>query len=388
MTVYGVTPQGFVGKTVEDVLLSLEESQRSLVSDSIDTSSYSPLGQINGILASHLREVWEAAEDEYAAWDPDAASDDALSNVSALTGTRRNDASFSRVLCNVSLAAGTYPTGTLIANVDGNPDAIFENADEIVQLIGGVHYSVPFVATDTGPVEAPAGLLTLISVPVPGWTAITNPLAATPGENIESDPELRLRREQELAAAGSSSTRAIRAALSDLDGMEFVTVLENRGSTVDANGLPGHSVEAVIYDGTPAAILDNTLIAQAIYDNLAAGAGTFGSSSALATDGADGDQLIKYTRVTGRQVWIEVDVTGTVSSADAEAAILLINPNIGQDVVVKKIESAVMALPGAEDITQTRLGFTVAPVGTANLVIGTREIALFDGARITINVTP
>lgn len=388
MPVYGVTPEGFVGKTVEDILLSLEESQRSLVSSSIDTSSYNPLGQINGIFASHLREVWEAAEEEYAAWDPDSASDDGLANVSAITGTLRKDATASRVLCNITINAGAYAAGSLVANVDGNPDARFQNVEDLVFGVSGLQTGVLFQATSTGPTEAPAGLLTLISVPVPTWTAITNPLDATPGDDIEGDPALRERRVVELATAGSATTRAIAAALSALEGMESVTILENRTNVINADGVPPHSIEAVIYDGTPAAIADDDLIAQAIYDNLAAGIGTVGLLSGIATDGSGNDQPISFTRVTTKDVWIEMDVTGTVGSADVEAAIVALDQAIDQDVVVKRLEGAVISLPGAEDITSTVLGFTIAPVGTTNLAIGKREIAIFDATRITILVTP
>ena len=386
---FGVTPTGFSAKTLEELLEEIEEEERSEISSSLNTSASSPIGQLNGIYASKLRELWELAQVAYDSFDPANSTDSSLTNLSLVTGTEREDATKSLALCTIDLDAGVFLAGTLIASVSGNPDARFVNVNDITAP-GGPIVGVPFEGEVTGPVQALAGTLTVIAEPVVGWNSVTNPADAVEGENIEGDILLRLRREDELARVGSTTVDAIRADVLDVTGVESVTVFENTGLDVDGEGLPGKSFEVVLFDGiAPAA--DDDEIAQAIWDTKPAGIEDFGSSSGTAVDSQGDDHTISFTRVTVREVHLEFDLTVDAATYAGDAAVETAvadfgdaNLGIGEDVVLAELCVPVFGVGGVVDITETRAGFAPSPAGTVNLVIGSREIADLDTGRITI----
>jgi hypothetical protein len=181
--------------------------------------------------------------------------------------------------------------------------------------------------------------------------------------------------------------RAVRAAVSRLPGVEYVEAFENVTDALDANGLPPHSFEIVLFDGiTPAA--DNDDIAQAIWDTKAGGIRSFGSASGTATDIA-GSRIVNFTRVTIRPIYVEFDLdiasVGYAGEDAVKAAVAAFPVVIGQDVVIKKLESIAVDVAGVEDILATRVGLSASPTNTANLAIGAREIAAFDVSRIVVN---
>jgi uncharacterized phage protein gp47/JayE len=390
---FGVTPTGFSAKTLEELLAEIEAEQRANISASLNVSASSPVGQLNGIFASKLRELWELAQASYDSFDPDNATDTALANLALITGTKKNAATKSLATVDVDLDAGVYGAGTLVAHVTGDPTARFSNRDEITSP-GGLVVGEIFEAESTGPVAAPGGTLTVIAEPVVGWNSVTNPTDAALGENIESDPSLRQRREDELARVGSSTVDAIRADVLQVEGIESATVFENVTLVVDINGLPGKSFEVIIFDGVvPAA--DDDEIAQAIWDTKPGGIQSVGSDSGTAVDAAGVSHTINFTRVTVRDVWLEFDIdvnaatyAGDAAVAAAVAAYGDVNLGTGEDVVLAELCVPVFSESGVVDITATRAGFAVSPVGTINLPIGVREIADLDTARILITSTP
>lgn len=385
----GITPTGFEAKTLEEILSEIETEERANISASLNTSAASPIGQLNGIIASKLRELWELAQAAYEAFNPNAASGASLTSLSLVTGTQREAATKSQVLADVTLAAGVYAPGSLIASVTGNPSARFVNVNSITSP-GGVNAGQLFEAEETGPVQALAGTLTVIAEPVVGWTAVTNPADAEEGEDVETDVALRIRREQELAQAGSSTVDAIRADVLEVEGVQSCTVFENTTLVTDVNGLPGKAFEAVVFDGVvPAA--DDDAIAQAIWETKPAGIQAYGSDSGVAEDTQGVDHTINFTRVTVLNVYLDLFLTKNpdtyAGDAAVEAAVVAFGDSelqIGGDIILSRIVAAIFQVPGVVDVTSIEAGFAPAPVGTVNLVVGPREIGDLDTSRITV----
>ncbi len=387
---YGVVPTGFSAKTLEEILEEIHAACRDTIDQSVNLSSYTVLGQYCGIIADQLSEVWELAQVVHDALNPDNASDAQLSNLARLTGTDRRGSTKSVATVSLTIDVGTYLAGTLIANVSSNPDSRFVNRDDLTIAVAGVNSGIIFEAETAGIVQALSGTLTVISEPITGWTAITNPTDATEGEEIEGDPALRLRREREISAAGSASDLAMQAAVSVVDGVLSVTVLSNSTGIVDANGVAPYSQEIVLFDGIVPAASDNE-IAQAIWDNKTGGVPQVGSDSGTATDTLGDTHTVYFSRVIVTNVWLEIDVdtlaVGYVGNTALKAAVADwgdVNLGIGTDVRKNRIITAVLAESGIQDVTNVRLGFAALPVGTANLSIGKREIADLDTSRITI----
>lgn len=284
---------GLVTRTQAEILEEIEADQRAEISEELDQSTSSPLGQLNLLFARAVALLEEAAATLYAAQDPDGASGDALDRVSAITGTIREAATASRLTVVCDLDAGSYAAGTLRAAPDGRPDEIFSNAEDVVSVGGDT--DVVFEADDTGPILVAANTLVIASA-VTGWNGITSNEAATPGEDVETDEALRLRRQEEVERPGSSSARGIAADLSaNITEIESVTVVENdTDATVDS--IPPHAIEVIVYGPDPATSEDDDAVAAQILASKAAGIGTYGTTSVTVVDSEGQSRIVKFTR--------------------------------------------------------------------------------------------
>ena len=389
-----VDATGLQIKTIEEILAELSTQQKAEIDSALNTDPDEPIGELNGIFAAQLREIWEVAEVAYNGFNPDAAEGFLLEKLSALTGTRREGATKGTVTCDIDLDIGaTLLNGTHFANVVGNPDNRWTPQADFTSPANGVH-SIVFEAENAGTVIANSGTITVISTAVVGWNSVTNPLDAVPGREIDTNDELRQRREEELRATGSATVDAMRAdILADVDVLQ-ATVFENVTDTTDPiSGLPAHSLEAVVFDGTPP-VLTDAAIAQLIWDTKPAGILAFGLESGIATDSLGTFHTIGFSRPTEIEIHIEMFVsiniaTGYAGAAALEAALVLLNDSdllLGRDVLAARLIEVAMGFDGVFNMTSPpQLGFAPSPVGTADLVIQPREIARLDTSRILIN---
>lgn len=397
---------GFVKRPIDDIKTQIEQNLIDEVSPSLDVSSSSPAGQLIGAVLKPIQELWDLAQAEYVAIDPDRNSGDAQDAVCAITGTLRGVATHSQAKSvTVTLTAGTtLITGTTLAAVQGNPNAIFRfrgveptggnpvvNANFTAPSSG--NFSVRFESVDTGPVAANAATLTVIVTPISGWTVVTNPTDAILGLNIETDSDLRVKREQELAALGSTPLDALRAELvtllADNGIVGSVSAFENDLDTVDADGRPGHSVEALVNDNS---LLSNNAIAQVIWNGKAGGIQTFGSTTGTATDALGLPRTMNFNRPTLKPVYFAVSFTVTPNfpadgDAQIKAAMVLSGQtgrNVGDDVMQNRFFGPIYTVAGVGEVTILNLGFSASPVTSTDLVIALRELATFDTGRISL----
>jgi uncharacterized phage protein gp47/JayE len=388
----GLTSEGFEAKTLEEIKAELESGLRTEISDTLNVETDSPLGQLIGIFSSKLREVWELAEEVYNSSYPDSASGFSLGALSVLTGTQRAPATRSRVLVNVDVDPGTYAAGTIVAHVEGDPTARFVNAEEVVNAGPGAAtvQGVLFLAENTGPVRANSGTLTTIAEPLAGLNSITNPEDAELGAEVESDTDLRIRREEELQAVGSTTAAAVRVDVALVEGVDSVTVLENdTDETVD--GIPPHALEAIVLGG------ESADIAEAILAAKAGGIQAFGDTVVEVEDSQGVLHQIGFTRPDELEVYLEIDLTATDgeyggSTEVQETLVDYGDANLrtkpGADVILSKLSAEIFRnVTGILDVTEIRVGLIPSPVSTVNLAVGSREVADLDTSRITVNVT-
>ena len=160
---YGVVTSGFSVPVLEEIKTSIEDDIHSFIHPSLNVNSNTVVGQYNGIIASKLREVWEAMQVLSGLLDPANASDAQLGSLSQITGTERAAATKSTIAdVTVNLDIGTYAIGALVASVVGAPDSRFVNRDAIVAVSAGAYTNNFFQAETAGVVPALAGTLTVI----------------------------------------------------------------------------------------------------------------------------------------------------------------------------------------------------------------------------------
>jgi uncharacterized phage protein gp47/JayE len=388
---FGVTASGFSRPTVQELIALVDADLRADLSASLDLSTDSIIGQLVGIFCQQLGIAWEATEDTYHGFDPDRAEDDALVSLAKITGTNKRGASKSTVPVRVTLAAGvTLEAGTHFAHVEGKEDVRFTVVEDFTAPgpADPDDYFLTFESENAGPVQAPSGTLTVIATPVVGWSGVTNTEDATAGRLSDSNQELRVRREQALARAGSSTAQAIRADVLAVTNVTSVQVFENYTDTTDVDGLPPHSFEVVLWDDAGA---NDDAVAQAIWDTKAAGIRPFGQTGdqGTATDANGDPHTVPFSRAAQVSMYIEFDLTpraGYVGDADFKLAVaqaLNAEFGTGDDVGFYDILDAAHGL-GAK-VLAVRFGTAASPTDDVDTVITTRQIARFDTGRIAIN---
>lgn len=381
----GLSSTGFEIATLAEILAEIEQEQLDDINPNLNLSSTSVLGQLNAIYASKAREIWELAQAIYNASYPSSASGSALSELAALTGTERRAATYSTVVATLNLdAATTVPSGSA-ANVSGDAAMRYELTEDLTS-IGAGDYEAMMTATTAGStIIANAGTLTVIATPVSGWNSVTNAADSVDGLNEETDAELRLRREEELRAAGDSTVEAIRSDLLQVDNVTHATVFENTTDVTNADGVPPHGIECLVLGGT------DTDVSEQIWESKPAGIATYGSSSESVTDSQGIDHTIYFTRPSTVDIYVECDLT-VDSTYAGDAAVKsaiegyedILDP--GDDVIYAKIYDLIFNVTGVVDVTDLQIDDDGAPAsGTSNIVISTRELANFDTANIVVN---
>jgi uncharacterized phage protein gp47/JayE len=165
--------------------------------------------------------------------------------------------------------------------------------------------NAPVIATKTGAIIAPTCSLTEIHTPVAGWISVSNASAVKIGNNLESDRDLRARRNASIKLGGSGTFESIRANLLNLDGVTAARITENNSDRVDQHGLPPHSFEVLITGG------DDVNIAKLIWQKKPAGIKTHGRLGVVIIDSTGTEQVINFSRPS--KVFVHAQITLTTT---------------------------------------------------------------------------
>ena len=371
---------GLAISTQAEIEAEIAAAELAMISESLDVSTASPIGQINDITARRLRLLEEALEAIVAGMDPDTATGDALIRLCALTGTYREPATSSRLEAVIDLDAGTYAAGDLAVYPTGRPEDRFVNAVEIVTA-GGTE-TVVFEAESTGPIAVNADDLVLVASA--GFNSITSSTAATPGNAIETEAALRLRRAEEVAAPGSASINGIRADLTrSVELLEAVTVLENTtDATVD--GIPPHGIHVIVYGPAVATSDDDDEVAAAIFASRAAGIATAGSTTRTVYDDEGLGHAVSFTRVSVVTVpvaiTLEKTATGYAGDDAVKDAIAALTFTPGLNAAWARAVMAAMGVAGVLRVSAISLN----GVSLTDYAISSTQIARHTTATITV----
>lgn len=389
---YGLLSTGFNPKPTSAVFDDLATDQVAAIGPLWNARNFSLAGVTNSILATQLGAVWAGMANVFHQFDPRDAEGEGLDSTGAMRGVLRRPQRRSVVFCNCLMVPGSIiGQYAMVAHVVGDTTRRFRNSFAFtVPGVGlSVTVSVQFESEEFGPIDAPAGLLTVADTSLPGWITgtITNPLDAIPGDAVESDSDYRLRQEQELARGGSSTQPAIVAAVGAVADVSSVVVLANdTEATVDT--IPPHSIEVVVEGGIAADI------AETIFNEKAAGDGTWGSSFEVVHSPDGLDFQIQYTRPTNVPIWLRLDVRVTSEFAGGAFLAAFIADwadrahAAGADVVPSRIAAKCFEFAGVYDVPVSFAGLSNPATSNAILPIGVRERAAFNVVRVAVTVVP
>lgn len=381
------------GLSIDDTLTRLDALHAELrvaISSVLDLSADQPWGIISAIVNEHIQQLAELLQEIYSGLDPDQATGQTLDAICSITGTYRRAATYGTTALTLTFTgAGTAPAGALVA-VAGDPDNQWE-LDTAVTALGAGTESGSATATTAGALEAPAGTITTIVTPAANWSAVTNATDASAGLERETDTELRLRRETELATGGSTSVDAVQAAVSPIEGVLEAKCLENDAWYAVAP-MPPKSIEVVFwstYTGAALTALEVTL-AQEIFEEKAGGIQAYGSTVVVHTDTQGNDHNIgmtlaaeqtlelRYTLVT------DSDYPGDADFSAAVAAAVSALLGIGDDVYYAKMIDIGFNVTGVVNITALTMQLAADGWSTADRTVTDRQIATLTAGNVTV----
>ena len=348
-------------------------------------------GQLVALVALAIHDANNTAISVYRSFSPATALGDALTSNVKINGITRRAATNSTVDL---LLAGTV--GTTITNGSvRDTNSVIWNLPATVVI--GTDGTVVATATcaNSGAVAAVAGSVNGINTPTRGWASVTNPLAATVGIAAETDAELRVRQSQSVALASLTPFDAVDGAIANVEGVTRHKLFENDTETTDANGLPAHSISAIVEGG------DATEIANTIRSTKGQGVSTYGTTAVIVTDKYGNPYTIRFSRPVDVPIYVSITIqalTGYSSQVGDEikaAVAAYINSlAIGDSVLLSRVYSpanlGVVSGGNARyyDIMELLIGRTAEGVAAANVVLAYDESASCSVDNIALVVTP
>lgn len=386
MADYGVLPTGFVYKPYTIIFNDLVEGLRANFGADLDVSIDTPNGQLTGLFAAPIAEIWQQMNAVYDAYNPNAAFGISLTNIGVITYTPRQTPGKSTVPVVLTANASGAFLPSDIVRIYTVPLANSFRLLSDVTIPPSSSVTVQAEALEDGPILAPPGTLTGIATPIDGWTGVNNLVAATPGRNIESDPVYRIRRNNSAAMASQNVEDALNAALRALPGVLDSIVIVNPDDTTDGNGLLPHSIAAVVEGGEDQDIFNT------IYGRKTSSIPTNGDVIGSVNNNAGLPVAIKFYRQQQIRMYIRIDVdmldgfpVDGLAQIQQNVYDYLVGTNnggipvfgIGDDVIISKLYTPINLTPGVS-VLALYVDDVFPPVNTANFDITFKQLATFD----------
>lgn len=304
----------------------------------------------------------------------------------AVNGIKRKSATYST--CPVTLfgTSGATVKNGVVQDVNG----VNWNLPESVTITQDGSVIVTATCTVLGPTTASPGDINKIVTPTYGWTSVVNNIAATPGQAVETDSQVRARQAQSVAIPSRGLFEGTLGAVAAVSGATRFKGYENDTGNTSSTGLPPHSITMVVEGG---ADMD---IAQAIYLHKAPGCYTNGQEPPINIPLSDGSTMpIRFYRPTYVSIQIHITIQRLTNYTSALKDQIIQNVQeyvnnlaIGEDVYVSNLYGPILsAMPDIRmpAFAVTALTGNITGQSTAAMLdIGILQVAKIDLKDITI----
>ena len=325
--------------TYADIRDDLVEQFKSIYGQDIYLENDSQDYQMISVFTLKTYDTMQLLQIVYNNHSPKTAVGTGLDSLVKLNGIRRKEASHSTCEVTLTGTAGTSIAASVVEDESGNQWTLPEN---IVLLDSAMQVTATCVPL--GAIEAAAGTINKIVNPQKGWTAVTNNDAAIPGRPVETDEQLRYRQMLSVAIPSQNMLDSTIAGLASVVGVTRYKVYDNDTNETDTNGIPGHSIAAIVEGGTDAEI------AKQIYLRKGPGGGTFGEIATTYINSDGLQTIVRFSRPTYVPININVQLKPGKSYTSSVAATLKSNIDkyinsldIGYNVTITGILTAVSA---------------------------------------------
>ncbi|WP_312630945.1 baseplate J/gp47 family protein [Pantoea piersonii] len=385
-----VTASGISAPDYQTILSTITEYFQQIYGTDAYLEPDSKDGQMVALFALAVHDANNTAIQVYNSFSPSSGMTDALTRNVKINGIARKAATNSTVDITLTGTAGTTITNGSVKDANG----IIWNLPATVTIDTSGAVTVTATCANSGAVAAVAGSITKINTPTRGWTAVSNANAATVGTAAETDAQLRIRQAQSVAIPSLTPFEAVDGAIANVTGVTRHKLYENDTGSVDSNGIPAHSIAAIVDGG------DVTDIAQTIRGKKGQGVSTFGSTTVTVPDKYDNPHAISFSRSTDVPIYIAMTLkvftgyTTQIGEQIKQAIADYINGlTIGDDVLLSRLYSpanlGVVSGGNAKyyDINAMAIGKSAGTVAASNVVIDFNESASCSTANIALTVT-
>ena len=255
--------------TYNEIKSELIEQAKAIYGQDIYLENDSQDYQFISIMADKIHDSFLTAQLAYNNRSPTTAIGAALDGLVKLNGIKRKSATASTCKVEIKAEPRTQIINGMIADNLGNN---WKLPSLISIPDGNKSMTLEVLATCTilGKVTAPPNTLTNIVTPTSGWISVTNNVAATIGQEVEGQEQLRARQAISTAKPSKTILEGTIGGIAEIPDVTRYRVYENDTNMVDENTIPSHSICAVVEGGK------DYEIAQEIYLRKTPGCGTYG----------------------------------------------------------------------------------------------------------------
>ncbi|ELY3179764.1 baseplate J/gp47 family protein [Salmonella enterica] len=384
-----VTAEGISAPDYQTILDTLTSYFQQIYGSDAYLEPDSKDGQMVALMALAVHDANNTAIAVYNCFSPATGYGAALTSNVKINGIARKGATNSTVDLLLTGTAGTTITNGTVKDTN---NVIWRLPASVVIGVDGA-VTVTAICSNSGAVAALAGTITTINTPTRGWTSVTNPAAATVGAPAETDAELRIRQGQSVAIPSITPFEGVDGAIANIAGVTRHKLYENDTGKTDGNGLPPHSISAIVDGG------DVTEIARTIRGNKGQGVRTWGKTSVTVPDRYGNPHIISFSRPTDVPVYGKITLkvfagyTSQIGVQIQQAVADYINRlMIGDQVLLSRIYSpanlGVVSGGNARyyDIQELLIGKSPETVAAANINIAYDESASCKPENIIITV--
>ncbi len=389
--------QGFHKSTRAERLADLQTAFVATYGTDISIEPGTPDGDWLVEQANRISDADDLVEKIYLMRSPSAATGATLSRLALLTGVSRKPAQFSTAPVTLGGTAGTViPIGSLVGSdgLDQNGKNTWTAVAAYTVGVGGT-VTGQVQAQNSGPVLAQSGHINIVKSVIAGWTSVTSTADASPGTDVETDAALRVRRTASVALPSQGLVDSMYSALGQLDNVTSVAVYENFTESTDTNGLPPHSINALVDGGADADI------AETMWLRKGQGCTLKGDQTYTIFDAQGNPQIMRWDRPAGINVYIIVNLDSPAGSdvhdaiinnlvawgngtlKDVNGNVVSAGSQIGRNVVWSQL-FVPLNMTAVLDIGSLYLGSAPSPSAQANLVIPFNAIARWHPENIIV----
>lgn len=386
---WGLTENGFIAPTYEEVLDSVEDDFISKFGDDIVLTSNSNFGIIARLIAWRETLMIQELQQNYYAAFISTATDTSLDRVGSNMGVGRKVAQPAFATIEVT-TDGQYliETGETFETDDGYVFDLIKDITTTQQPDGTWKGTGIVQSEENGSMNnVAANKITMESNPDDNVLSITNPEPAGGGQDYEDDETYRARLLEENAAKPGPTAWGMKSALMELPGVRDVNPVENDKADADKWGNPPYSVHIYVLGG------DDNEIAHTIVNHEAAGITLVGSKAIDVQDATGNKRTVHFDHAIDKPIYVKVKVNVNENWNDDEGADdiktavadYINHLIIGKTLFLTRLYPLVYGVNGIDEAT-IMIGTHQGTLGGNDIVNDINEAVSCDTNNIEVNV--